>query len=153
MPVKAAATAILGPCVLLLAGCGSAEKAPPTTVTSDAYSCTGAGLARLGDLRAAVRHAVPQRASGPRVRDYCDGGLDAGVELTVAGTLDQVQPVIHRALGCGAPRQRPAATGRSVVMRCHVRDLEIQVTLSPYLPADDPHGPSTLGEATLVAGR
>ncbi|MGN6782187.1 MAG: hypothetical protein ACTHJH_11845 [Marmoricola sp.] len=142
-------------CVLacVLAGCGGPTATAPTTVSSGSYSCTEAALATLPQLRRTIAQRVPRAASRPRVRNYCDGGLRAGVEFTMLGTVRGAVPLARRALHCGDPRARPGATGRTAVLICRSAGLPVRLTLAPYLPADDPRGPTVLGEASLLGGR
>lgn len=154
-------TRVGGPVLLVsvlacvLAGCGghTATAPAPATVSSDSYSCTRAALAHLPQLRRTIAERVPGAASRPRVRNYCDGGLRAGVEFTMAGTVRGAVPRVRRALACGPPRARPGATGRTAVLTCRSAGLSVRLTLAPYLPADDPRGPTVLGEASLLGGR
>lgn len=138
---------------LLLAGCGAKHEPVATTLSSDSYSCTGPALARIGGLKRAVVDALPDLTARPRIRNYCDGGLQASVEFTLKGTVGDVASSVRSALGCGATSTRPGATGRTTVMTCHSHGMTMRTTLAPYLPADDPRGPTSLGEVTLVKAR
>lgn len=138
---------------LLLAGCGHHDPQAPATVSSASYSCTHAALAQLPGLRQAVMRAVPHAVTPPRIRNYCDRGLEAGVEFSRAGTVTTSVPAVRRALHCGRPDHRAGPTGRTAVLTCRVAGLSFRLTLAPYLSAGDPHGPTVLGEASLLRVR
>lgn len=140
---------------LLLTACGEKKEpvATTTALSSDSYSCTGPALARMGELKRVVAAEVPHLTARPRIRNYCDGGLQASVEFTLKGTVADVASSVRSALSCGATSTRPGATGRTTVMTCSSHGMTMQTTLAPYLPADDPRGPTSLGDVTLVKAR
>lgn len=138
--------AVLGP----VSACGSSEADVPTRVASSSYSCTAAARDRLPELRRLVADTVTDLAGRPKPTDYCDSGMDAGVEFHVHGTLAQAEAAISRALGCDRPTRTPGAIGPELVHRCHHGALWFSATLSQYLPVGSQGGPSVLGEASLI---
>jgi hypothetical protein len=148
--------AILGVlCCVLLTGCGSSSSstdpgADASTIASTKFSCTAPALQQQRQLRAAVGQKVSDLQGHARLTNDCNHGLEAGVEFHLSGTVAEVVPTVTSGLSCTDPSVSESALGRRTTLRCHVDDLWMRVTLDPYLPADDPRGPSVLGAAYLM---
>lgn len=138
-------------CALTLAGCGSTSADPePTTVVSHKYSCTDAALAQQKAMRTIVAQQVDDLVGRPKLTDYCDTGMDAGVEFRMRGESADVAPEIASVLACGSATYSRVALGRQANYRCHDDKLWFRLSLVQYLPASDPKGPVVLGVAVLV---
>lgn len=139
-------------CGLTLAGCGSTSADPePTTVVSHEYSCTDAALAQQKTMQKIVARQVDDLVGRPKLTNYCDTGMDAGVEFRVRGESAEVAPELASTLSCGSATYSRVALGKQANYRCHDDKLWFRLSLVQYLPASDPKGPVILGVAVLVA--